>query len=39
VKTRLERFFVILQAYRNLDWLPSYNFVVRSRHETSRGQF
>ena len=32
VKTRLGRFFVILRAYRNVDWLPSYNFVVQSRH-------
>jgi len=38
VKTRLERFFVILQAYRNVDWLPSYNFVVRSRCDKAKGQ-
>jgi methyltransferase family protein len=31
VKARLERFFVIARAYRNIDWLPSYNFVVQSR--------
>jgi hypothetical protein len=36
VKARLEKFFVILQAYRNVDWLPSYNFVVRSRSATAR---
>jgi SAM-dependent methyltransferase len=38
IKQRLERFFVIVRAYRNLDWLPSYNFVVRSRqHSGSSG--
>ena len=31
VKARLERFFVIVRAYRNVDWLPSYSFVVQSR--------
>jgi hypothetical protein len=31
VRVRLERFFTIVQAYRNVDWLPSYNFVVQSR--------
>ena len=36
VKARLEKFFVILQAYRNVDWLPSYNFVVRSQSATAR---
>jgi hypothetical protein len=31
VKARLERVFHIVRAYRNVDWLPSYNFVVQSR--------
>ena len=34
VKARLERHFVVLQAYRNVDWLPSYNFVVRSKQHS-----
>jgi hypothetical protein len=38
VKARLARRFVILQAYRNVDWLPSYNFVVQSRQHMSREQ-
>ena len=28
---RLHQFFDILDRYRNRDWLPSYNFVLRSR--------
>ena len=36
VRRRLERFFVILRAYRNIDWLPSYNFVVEGRTATSK---
>ena len=39
VKARLARFFVILRAYRNLDWLPSYNFVVQSRQDTSERRY
>lgn len=35
IKARLQRFFVILRAYRNVDWLPSYNFVVESRSDRS----
>ena len=36
VKKRFERFFRIVQAYRNVDWLPSYNFVLQSRHPLQR---
>lgn len=38
VKTRLAQFFVILRAYRNVDWLPSYNFIVQSRDRMSKEQ-
>ena len=31
VRRRLARHFEIVDAYRNRDWLPSYNFVLRSR--------
>lgn len=31
VRARLERRFEVIDAYRNRDWLPSYNFVLRSR--------
>jgi SAM-dependent methyltransferase len=31
VRTRLTRFFEVIAAYRNPDWTPSYNFVLRSR--------
>jgi hypothetical protein len=31
VRRRLERQFHVLDAYRNRDWTPSYNFVLRSR--------
>jgi hypothetical protein len=31
VRRRLERRFEILDAYRNRDWTPSYNFVLRTR--------
>jgi len=31
VVRRLERHFVVLRNYRNRDWTPSHNFVVRSR--------
>jgi hypothetical protein len=34
IKARLGRFFVILRTYRNVDWLPSYNFVVQSRRQS-----
>jgi len=33
LKRRFSRFFEVLAAYRNRDWLPSYNFVVKSRRE------
>jgi Methyltransferase domain len=31
VRRRLERRFDVLDAYRNRDWTPSYNFVLRAR--------
>jgi hypothetical protein len=31
MRQRLSAHFDILSAYRNFDWLPSYNFVLRSR--------
>jgi len=31
VRRRLERRFEVLDAYRNRDWTPSYNFVLRTR--------
>jgi hypothetical protein len=31
VRRRLETSFEVLREYRNIDWLPSYNFVLRSR--------
>ena len=31
LRKRLSRSFVVLDDYRNRDWLPSYNFVVRSK--------
>jgi hypothetical protein len=39
VKARLAQFFVILQAYRNVDWLPSYNFVVQSKQLMSEERY
>ena len=39
VKARLARCFVILRAYRNVDWLPSYNFVVESRQPMSKERY
>jgi len=39
VKARLARFFVILRAYRNVDWLPSYNFVVQSRQRVPKEHY
>jgi hypothetical protein len=35
VRERLARHFEILDAYRNRDWTPSYNFVLRSLTVTS----
>jgi hypothetical protein len=37
VKARLARHFDILNAYRNRDWAPSYNLVLRSRWNADRG--
>jgi hypothetical protein len=31
VRRRLERQFEVVDAYRNRDWTPSYNFVLRAR--------
>jgi len=31
LRTRFSRSFEVLDSYRNRDWLPSYNFVLRSR--------
>ena len=31
VRRRLERRFEVIDAYRNRDWTPSYNFVLRAR--------
>lgn len=40
VKKRLQLDFTILKSYRNRDWTPSYNFVLRSKrqHQTSVGR-
>jgi len=35
LRRRFSRSFVVLDDYRNRDWLPSYNFVVRSRRNFS----
>lgn len=32
IRARLRPHFEIISDYRNYDWLPSYNFVLRSRH-------
>ena len=32
MKTRMSRHFEVLSAYRNRQWLPSYNFVLKSRY-------
>ena len=32
VTQRLSQYFKVLSAYRNKDWLPSYNFVLESNH-------
>jgi hypothetical protein len=31
VKDRFSRYFEVLASYRNKDWLPSYNFVLKSK--------
>jgi len=31
IKKRMEKYFTILSAYRNRDWRPSYNFVLKSK--------
>lgn len=36
LKRRFERQFDVLHDYRNKDWLPSYNFVLRSRRSQKR---
>jgi SAM-dependent methyltransferase len=33
---RMSRHFEVIAAYRNHDWLPSYNFVLKSRGRSSR---
>ncbi len=33
IRRRLQRHFEIVSDYRNYDWLPSYNFVLRSRKD------
>lgn len=38
VRVRLLKYFEIISNYRNYDWLPSYNFVLRSRNHDSVGQ-
>lgn len=37
VKERLSRYFQIQACYRNKDWLPSYNFVLKSTAPNSSG--
>jgi predicted SAM-dependent methyltransferase len=32
IRSRLQKHFEIITDYRNRDWLPSYNFVLRSRY-------
>lgn len=34
---RFNRFFTVLRHYRNCDWNPSYNFVLRSRGDVETG--
>ena len=31
MKRRMSQFFSIISAYRNRDWLPSYNFILKSK--------
>lgn len=38
VRRRLEKEFVVISEYRNRDWLPSYNFVLRSRRGVATEQ-
>lgn len=37
VKERLSRYFQIQTCYRNKDWLPSYNFVLKSSQPNNAG--
>jgi hypothetical protein len=37
VKERLSRYFHIQASYRNKDWLPSYNFVLKSKASGNSG--
>jgi len=32
IKTRMEEFFNVISSYRNQDWLPSYNFILKSKN-------
>jgi hypothetical protein len=32
ITRRLSKYFKVLSAYRNKDWLPSYNFILESNH-------
>lgn len=36
VRVMLQEFFAVVDEYRNRDWLPSYNFVLRSRHDSGQ---
>jgi hypothetical protein len=38
LRTRFSQAFELLDSYRNKDWLPSYNFVLRSRFAGVAGQ-
>lgn len=31
IKKRIEKYFTIISSYRNRDWIPSYNFVLKSK--------
>ncbi len=33
ITKRMEKYFVLLSSYRNRDWMPSYNFVLRSKSQ------
>lgn len=37
LKRRFSPFFDVVQAYRNKDWLPSYNFVLKSKYRVKHG--
>lgn len=39
ITLRLQNFYEILNSYRNKDWLPSYNFVLRSKKTNDRDHF